>query len=243
MVTDPHSNYSSPAGKEFTLAAGYFAGINPSSRIADLGCGYGEGACTMAGQFRCRVTAIDINEENIEYARQSAIKKNVSHLISFEHQDILSADFSPEPFELILAEGGILSYISRAKGFAKAASWLLPRGWFAFSDLVFLSENVPDEIKNIFENDTYHYESELSYRTLIQDSGFDIHLMCLVPQSGWDNYYAHMARRLEDKKGFFSDNRIKLAFHKEIDAFYRLEGFRYVGYLFCIVRKKNTPTS
>jgi cyclopropane fatty-acyl-phospholipid synthase-like methyltransferase len=243
MVTDPHSNYSSPAGKEFTLAAGYFAGINPSSRIADLGCGYGEGACTMAGQFRCRVVAIDISEENVEFARQLAIEKNVSHLISFEHRDLLSADYSQEPFELILAEGGILSYISRIKGFTKIGSWLLPRGWFAFSDLVFLSENVPDEIKNIFDDGTYHYETELSYRELIQDSGFDIHLMCLVPQSGWDNYYAHMARRLEDKKGFFSDKRIKLAFHKEIDAFYRLEGFRYVGYLFCIVRKKNSPTS
>jgi hypothetical protein len=64
-------------------------------------------------------------------------------------------------------------------------------------------------------------------------------LMCLVPQSGWDNYYAHMARRLEDSKGFFSDKRIKLAFHKEIDVFYRMEGFRYVGYLFCIARKKS----
>jgi hypothetical protein len=48
-----------------------------------------------------------------------------------------------------------------------------------------------------------------------------------------------MARRLEDEKGFFSDKRVKLAFGKEIDAFYRLESFKYVGYLFCIARKKD----
>jgi cyclopropane fatty-acyl-phospholipid synthase-like methyltransferase len=240
MVIDPHSNYSSPAGREFTLAAGYFAGINPSSRIADLGCGFGDGACTMAGQFRCRVVAIDLSQENIEVARRLAVKKNVSHLISFERQDILDADFSQEPFELILAEGGILSYISRGLGLSKAASWLLPRGWFAFSDLIFLSKSVPAEIKKIFQNETYHYESESSYRSIVADAGFDIHLMSLVPQSGWDNYYAHMARRLEDQKGFFSDRRIKLGFHKEIDAFYRLEAFRYVGYLFCIARKKDS---
>jgi cyclopropane fatty-acyl-phospholipid synthase-like methyltransferase len=239
MVTDPNSNYSSPAGKEFTLAAGYFAGINPASRVADLGCGFGEGACTMARQFRCRITAIDISKENIDYARQMAIEQNVSHLITFEQLDILSAHFSGEPFELILAEGGILSYLSRKKGLAQAFSWLISRGWFAFSDLIFLSEKIPNEIKAIFDDNAYHYESETSYRSLIQEAGFDIHLMCLVPQSGWDNYYAHMARRLEDRKGFFSDKRIKYAFHKEIDAFYRLESFRYVGYLFCIVRKKN----
>ena len=239
MVTDLHSNYSSPAGKEFTLTAGYFAGINPASRIADLGCGYGEGSCTMAEQFRCSVVAIDSSEENIDSARQLAIDRNVSHLITFEKQDLREADFSAQPFELVLAEGGILSFISRGKGLEKAASWLMPRGYLAFSDLIFLSEKVPDEIKSIFEDALYHYESETSYRTLLLHAGFDIQLMCLVPQSGWDNYYAHMARRLEDQRGFFSDKRIKLAFHKEIDAFYRLESYKYVGYLFCIARKKN----
>jgi cyclopropane fatty-acyl-phospholipid synthase-like methyltransferase len=239
MVTDLHSNYSSPAGKEFTLAAGYFAGINPASRILDLGCGYGDGSCNMAQQFRCKVIALDISEENIGFARRLAETKSVSHLITFETKDLLGTDFSDEPFELILAEGGVFSFVSRSKGLEKAASWLLPRGWLAFSDLIFLSEKIPEEVKNIFEDNTYHYESETSYRTLLRNAGFDIHLMCLVPQSGWDNYYAHMARRLEDDKGFFSDKRIKLAFHKEIDVFYRLEGFKYVGYLFCIARKKS----
>jgi SAM-dependent methyltransferase len=241
MVTDLHSHYSSPAGKEFSLAAGYFAGINPASRILDMGCGYGDGATNMAEQFRCNVTAIDISKDNIASARQLAESKNLSHLITFENIDIIDADFAEQPFELILAEGGVLSFISRTKGLAKAASWLHSRGWFAFSDLIVLSDKIPDEIKNIFEDATYHYESETSYRTLLHNAGFDIHLMGLVPQSGWDNYYAHMARRLEDEKGFFSNKRIKLAFHKEIDVFYRLEGFKYVGYLFCIARKKDSP--
>jgi len=239
MVTDLHSNYSSPAGREFTLTAGYFSGVNPASRIADLGCGYGDGACTMAQHFRCKAVAIDSSQENIEFSRQLAIERNVSHLIAFEKQDILEADFSGRPFELILAEGGILSYIGRPKGLQLIVSWLVPRGYVAFSDLILFSEKAPDEIKNIFDDNLYHYETETSYRELITQAGFDIQLMCLVPQSGWDNYYAHMARRLEDSKGFFSDKRIKLAFHREIDAFYRLESFRYVGYLFCIARKKD----
>jgi hypothetical protein len=161
----------------------------------------------------------------------------VSHLITFEAKNILEANYSEEPFDLVLAEGGVLSFVSREKGMSLASSWLSSRGWFAFSDLVMLSERVPDEVRRIFEDEKYHYETEASYRTLIANAGFDIQLMCMVPQSGWDNYYAHMARRLEDDKGFFADKRIKLAFHKEIDVFYRLEGFRYVGYLFCIARK------
>ena len=226
MVTDLHSNYSSPAGKEHTRAAGRFALINPASRVLDMGCGYGDGATNLAQEFRCRVTAIDVSEENIQFGRSLAVDKGVSHLISFETKNILEADYSEEPFDLVLAEGGVLSFVSREKGLSLAASWLSSRGWFAFSDLVMLSDRAPDEVRRIFEDEKYHYEA-----------GFDIQLLCMVPQSGWDNYYAHMARRLEDDKGFFADKRIKLAFHKEIDVFYRLEGFRYVGYLFCIARK------
>jgi len=237
MVTDLHSNYSSPAGKEFTLAAGKFALVNPASRVLDIGCGYGDGATNLAQEFRCRVTAIDISDENITFGRSLAIDKGVSHLITYEAKNILDCNFEAEPFDLVMAEGGAFSFLTRAKGLSMASSWLLPRGWLAFSDLITLSEKVPDEVKRIFEDEKYHYETEASYRKLLANAGFDIHLMTLVPQSGWDNYYAHMARRLEDEKGFFSDKRIKLAFHKEIDVFYRLEGFRYVGYLFCIARK------
>lgn len=239
MVTDPKTNYTSPAGKEFTFAAARFAGINPSSRVLDIGCGYGEGACNLASEFRCKVTANDISKENLEFARMIAVERNVSHLISFEQADIIKSDYSKNPFDLIVAEGGVFSFISRRKGLSLSSSWLVPRGWLAFSDLIMISDKVPDEIKTIFEDEIYHYETEYSYRNLISDLGFDIKFMCLVPVSGWDNYYAHMARRLEDNKGFFSDRRIKLAFHREIDVFYRLEGFRYVGYLFCIVRKKD----
>jgi SAM-dependent methyltransferase len=238
MVTDLTSNYTSPAGREFTLAAARFAGVTPASTVLDIGCGYGEGACSLAAEFRCRIKAVDINEENIEFARKLAADRNVSHLIDLQATDILTCDFSGEPFELALAEGGVLSFISRRKGMDLASAWLTPRGWLAFSDLVLLSDKVPDEVRGIFEDAKYHYESESSYRALVKDAGFDVHFMCMAPQSGWDNYYAHMARRLEDSKGFFADRRIKLAFHKEIDVFYRLEGFRYVGYLFCIARKR-----
>lgn len=229
--------YTSPAGKEFTFAAARFAGVNPSSKILDMGCGYGDGACSLASEFRCKITACDYSQENIDFAQKLAVTRNVSHLINFQLVDLLKADFSETPFELILAEGGVLSYLNRLKGFQLASSWLCSRGWFAFSDLIFLSDKVPDEIRKIFEDGVYHYETEQSYRKMISDVGMDVHFMSLVPTSGWDNYYAHIARRLEDKEGFFADKRIKLAFHREIDAFYRYEGYRYVGYLFGITRK------
>jgi cyclopropane fatty-acyl-phospholipid synthase-like methyltransferase len=238
MVTDLSSNYSSPAGREFTLAAGRTAAVNPASRVLDLGCGHGEGACNLALEFRCRVTAVDMNQENIDFAREYATQRGVSHLITFQCADVLDSDFSREPFDVVMAEGGVISFLSRKRGLELCSRWLAPRGWLAFSDLIFLTDQVPEEVRGVFEDHLYHYESESSYRSLVEHAGFDIHLMCMVPPSGWDNYYAHMAKRLEDERGFFADKRVKLAFHREIDVFYRLDGLRYAGYLSCLARKK-----
>ena len=132
MVTDLLSNYTSPAGKEFTFAAARFAGINPSSHVLDMGCGYGDGACNMASEFRCRVTACDISGENIEFARQLAVERNVSHLIDFKTLDLLSDTLPENSFDLVLAEGGVLSFISRRKGLSLASSLLTSEGGWRF---------------------------------------------------------------------------------------------------------------
>lgn len=239
MVTDIQTYYTSPAGKEFTLTAGRFAGVHPASRVLDIGCGYGDGICNITGEFRCKAVAVDKNIDKIEFSQELAIERRVSHLIEFRHEDILESDFSTDPFDLVMAEGGVQSFIGRSKGLQLAYPWLVSRGWMVFSDLIVLSKHVPSEVLDIFQNDLYNYETEESYRALIKKQGYSIQFMCMVPPSGWDNYYAHMARRLEDENGIFANNAVKLAFHKEIDIFYRLEGYRYIGYLVCIVRKKD----
>ncbi|MBN2038051.1 MAG: methyltransferase domain-containing protein [Chitinispirillaceae bacterium] len=238
MVVDPTSNYTSPAGREYSRAAARMAGVNPASRVLDMGCGYGEAACTLAADFRCKVTAVDMNAENVEMGRRISLDKRVSHLITFEVADILTCDYAQTPFDLVLAEGGILSFIARPTGLRLANSWIPESGWLAFSDLVFISEKTPEEIRALFDDEMYHYETEASYRSLVDEAGFDVCCMCLVPPSGWDNYYAHMKRRVEEGAGFFADLKVRQAFKREIELFYQMEGFRYVGYLFCMARKR-----
>ena len=240
MVTDIKSNYTSPAGKEFTLVAGRFAGISPASNILDIGCGYGDGVCNIVLEFRCKATAIDINKDNIKIAQTAAEQKKISHLITFQTGDILDKRVG-DNFDLVLAEGGVLTMLERQRSVEMIKGFLIPRGWLAFSDLILLAdrEKIPSEILHIYDNERFKYESESGYRKLLKSAGFDIHLMTLVPQSGWDNYYAHMARRLEDQTGFFADKQVKNFFHREMDIFYRLEAFKYIGYLFGLVRKSS----
>ena len=239
MVTDIKSNYTSPAGKEFTLVAGRFAGVSPASKVLDIGCGYGDGICNIVSEFRCKATAIDISKDNIKIAQESAEQRRISHLINFITGDIVKEQLDEKNFDLVLAEGGVLTMLGRENSVDMVNNLLGLRGWLAFSDLILLcdKEKIPPEIIHIYDNERFNYETESGYRKLFKSAGYDIHLMTLVPQSGWDNYYAHMARRLEDQTGFFADKQVKNFFHREMDIFYRLEAFKYIGYLFGLVRK------
>lgn len=240
MVTDTKSNYTSPQGKEYTLVAGRYAGVLPSSRILDVGCGYGDGVCNLVSEFRCRADAVDINGDNLVEARNQAENRRIGHLINFREGDIQKMKFDEADYDLILAEGGVLSFLGREKGIHLFADLLADRGWLAFSDLILLTDesNIPKEILEVFNHEQYSYENEATYRKMFQHDNLDVHIMTLVPQSGWDNYYAHMVRRLDDNDGFFASEDVKRHFHREIDIFYRLEGYRYLGYLFGLVRKK-----
>ena len=90
MIKQQVAAYTSPAGKEFSFAAARFARINPSSRVLDMGCGYGEEGLQSGYWFRCKITACDYSQENVEFARKLAVKRNVSHLIDFQKIDLTS---------------------------------------------------------------------------------------------------------------------------------------------------------
>ncbi|MFP4164173.1 MAG: SAM-dependent methyltransferase [Chitinispirillaceae bacterium] len=239
MVTDREYRYTSPAGRECMLAAARFAAVNPSSRVLDLGCGLGAAASLLAKEFRCRVVAVDNRPELAEATTEYSIKKGVSHLVSVHDSDPFEIDFSDDPFDLIIVEGNFIPPHKRQPLFQKLSQWLLPRGWISFADLIFTVAESPTEIRLTFGEDQKNEPKEDFFLELIKETQMDLHFKGLVPPSSWDNYYTHMAHRLADRRGFFSDPMVKYSLHKKIDTFYRYKGLKYLGFLFCIARRKN----
>ncbi|MFW5960054.1 MAG: class I SAM-dependent methyltransferase, partial [Chitinivibrionales bacterium] len=207
--------------------------------VLDLGCGYGSGICNIVKHFGSKGTAVDISPANIELAKNRARETGVDEKIEFIQADIKDMDLSDKKYDLILAEGGILSFIGRSFGLNLCRDLVKPGGRVSFSDLILLGDDSPDEVLDIFQNEIYHYETEDTYRKLLNEYSYNIELMALVPPSGWDNYYAHMSRRLEDSQGFFAEKNVKNVFYKEIDIFYRHKGSRYIGYLYGVVEKED----
>jgi len=238
MVTDPLYNFTSPAGKECIVAAARFAAVNPSSSALVLGCGGGAGAVVLAKEFRCKVLAADTRNGFAQEAVKQCEKEGVSHLVTVLHNDFFqNATYNDDLFDLIIAEGEYLTSASRTHFFENLAQKLVPRGWAAFADKIYTTAQIPLTVQKIFGKKDEDTLNEECYRSLIKEAGLDLQYIGLVPASSWDNYYAHMARRLTDTKGYYNDQTIRSALHKEINQFYKMDCLKHLGYLFCIVRK------
>jgi hypothetical protein len=203
-----------------------------------LGCGYGAGAVTLTKEFRCKVWAADTRRGLAEEARGLCEREGVSNLVTLDEEDPFETNHAEEPFDLIIAEGGFLKPAFRKTFFEKVPEWLLPRGWVAFADRIYTTEQVPSSVQLTYGDPKKQILSEEAYREMVSGAGLDLQFIGLAPPSNWDNYYGHMAKRMTDERGYFGSGNVRAVIHNEINLFYRMDCLKYLGYLFCICRRK-----
>ena len=239
MITESDYNFVSPAGREYMIAAARFAAVNPSSRVLDLGCGSGAGAVTIAREFRCKILAVDTRPGLAVEARTLCEREGVSHLVTVDAQDPFETNHADDPFELIIAEGGFLKPTLRKTFFEKLPQWLLPRGWVSFADRIYTTDQVPSPVQAAYGEIKKQTLNEEAYREMVKAAGLDLQYIGLAPPSNWDNCYGHMAKMMAGGEGYFGADAIKTALNNEINLFYKMDCLKYLGYLFCICRRKS----
>jgi ubiquinone/menaquinone biosynthesis C-methylase UbiE len=234
MIADDY-DYLAPGGRSFTLTSGSLARLNKRSRVLEIASGRGEAACALAERFGCRVEAFDIDLNMVENANIKAAERGLGELVSFEVKDGRNMDFGSGSYDLILAEGGALTYVGREEGVERCASLLKDGRTLAIMDLIYLSKDVPDVVKKAYEEGVYSYLTEIEYRQLLEKQGFEIAHLSLLPQSAWDRYYMGMQRMVSRPGGFVTDE-FRNAMLNEIDVFYEKKGMHYVAYVYIVAK-------
>jgi SAM-dependent methyltransferase len=70
------------------------AGVEPSDRVYDLGCGDGRIVVMAAKQHGCSAVGVDIDPLRVQDARQNVKKGYVEHLVTIEQGDLFKVDLS-----------------------------------------------------------------------------------------------------------------------------------------------------
>lgn len=115
---------------------------SPPAPILDLGCGPGQYSNPLA-RLGYEVTGVDLSSRSLEYAREYAVKENLS--VEYHHMDYMGISFQEE-FQVVLlifCDFGVFSLERRTHLLKRIYKALRPGGFFLFD--VFTPQNRVNE--------------------------------------------------------------------------------------------------
>ena len=84
-------------GRQATVELGRLAGLTDAMRVLDIGSGLGGSARTLAAEFGCHVTGVDLSEEFVDAALVLSERVGLADRVDFRHGDALKPAVREEP--------------------------------------------------------------------------------------------------------------------------------------------------
>jgi len=224
-----------PGSRTSTLRA--FAALPAIPRgatVLDVGCGGGGQTRTLADVHDGPVVAIDLMQPFLRRLRSSVDEDGLAIYPVCMSMDRMG--FVDGSFDLIWSEGALYSV-----GFERAVSncrdLLKPGGYLAASELVWLTDDRPEEAVRYFETEYPAMRSRDSVADLLRGLGFALIDCFVLPDSDWwDEFYSPLNDKLDSlHKSFANDetaNEFLDAMVVELDVRRRYpDAYGYVFYI------------
>lgn len=122
-------------GLDATRELAALADIQPGARVLDIGCGVGGPARTLAAEYNCSVTGIDIVEEYCRTAELFTNRVGLSDRVQFRHGNALDLPFETAQFDVVWLIHTLLNIPPTGPAFDEAARVLKPGGTLALYDI------------------------------------------------------------------------------------------------------------
>lgn len=121
-------------GKGATERLARLAGLQPGMQVLDVGGGLGGPARTLAVQFGCRVTSIDLTASYVEAARMLTAQLGLDDRVTHQIGNALQLPFDQAAFDVVWTQNSgmnIADKVQLYKGFYRV---LRPGGLLAFQE-------------------------------------------------------------------------------------------------------------
>ncbi|SET01088.1 SAM-dependent methyltransferase [Thalassotalea agarivorans] len=203
-----------PGGQDETLLAARLAGVNAEQRltIADIGCGTGAAALTLAEHFNCDLTAIDFLPAFIEELKVRAEQRGVANKITAQTGDMANLPFEEQQFDVLWSEGAIYN-IGFKQGIKAWRKFLKPGGKIVLSELTWLTQNRPYELTNHWQKEYPEVATAGEKIAQLERNGYKLLGYFPLPEYCWvDNYFQPLVERFDSFKAQFPEKS------SEVDA-------------------------
>ena len=185
-----------PGDRDATLRAlACLPPLTSRHRVLDIGCGSGAQTLDLARATDAHIVAVDNHGPFIEILAERVRQLGLEQRVVPQIGDMADLRFSDESFDVIWSEGAAFII-----GFGQALSaWrrlLRPQGHMVISELCWLRDNPPAEVREFFASEGADAVDVAARRNAIADNGYRLVADFVLPSVGWwENYYVPLAER------------------------------------------------
>ncbi len=109
-------------GKAATVRLARRAGLVPGTRVLDVGGGFGGPARTLAAEFGCHVTVVDVTESYVRAGAALTARVGLSGRVTHRVGDALALDGAPDAFDVLWTQNSGMNIADKERlypGFAR----------------------------------------------------------------------------------------------------------------------------
>lgn len=122
-------------GREATRDLAHLVGLREDMLVLDVGCGVGGPARTLAAEFDCQVTGIDVTENYIRAAALLTERVGLSHRVTIRQGNALDMPFDEASFDIVWMQHVAMNIEDKACLFSEVRRVLRPGGRLAFHEI------------------------------------------------------------------------------------------------------------
>src|SRR5260370_40030458 len=148
------------------------AGLEPSSRVLDVGSGIGGPARYIAVTIGCKVTGVDLSPGFIDAATYLTARCGLSDRVTFRVGDALHLPFENSAFDTVFLQHVAMNVEDRAALYAEVRRNLAPGGRLATYDLVLRDGDVGYPAPWARDVSSSFLLSEADTLTALEQAGF-----------------------------------------------------------------------
>ena len=124
-----------PGGVGLTRRLGELLALTWESHVLDVASGRGTSAFHLAESFGCKVTGVDLSQENVDRANQESESRGLAGKVGFVRGDAERLPFDDSEFDAIVCECAFCTFPSKQVAASEFYRVLKPDGQVALSDL------------------------------------------------------------------------------------------------------------
>jgi len=169
-------------GKVATVRLARLAGLSPGTRVLDVGGGLGGPARTLAVEFGCHVTVVDLTESYVQAVAMLTARLGLGDRVTHRVGDALDLPFDPGAFDVVWTQNSGMNIAEKARLYGGFHRVLRSGGRLAFQEPM-AGPVQPLLFPVMWARDatTSFLRTSGEMRALIEAAGFRVHTWDVLP--------------------------------------------------------------